>query len=242
MLEDTRRYSRGLLIEHEKLRARALVLETQRARLEEELLAVRHDLRREQAEGDELRAALSGSDREMTRLAERRVEVEQKNSHLTLLCGAGFRLFHGSLDRREVLDRIREVVADVVGSEEIAVFSLAPDRPLLRLEQSFGAPASFPEIPLGAGLIGRSVAQGQTWVAGRSQGGEPFPYEKDLQASIPLLVEGRPVGALAIFRLLPQKPKLESHDLDAFEILSIHAGTALHCASLLARVRDPIAS
>ena len=242
VLEDTRRYSRELLVEHEKLRARALVLETQRARLEEELLSLRHDLRREQAEVDELRAALSASDGQMTLLAERRVEVEQKNSRLTLLCGVGFRLFHGLLDRREVLDRIREVVADVVGSEEIAVFTLSPDRPVLRLEQSFGAPASLPEIPLGAGIIGRSVAQGQQWVVGRSPGGEPLPYEKDLQASIPLLMEGRIVGALAIFGLLPQKPRLESHDLDAFEILAIHAGTALQCASLLARVRDPIAS
>jgi GAF domain len=221
VLEDTRRYSRELLVEHEKLRARTLVLETQRARLEEDLLAAR-------------RAA--------TLCAEHSVAVEQKNSHLTLLCGASYRIFQGTLDRREVLLRIREVVADVVGSEEIAIFSVAPDRPLLRLEQSFGAPASFPEIPLGSGLIGRSVQQGQPWVAGRSPGGEPLPCEKDLQASIPLVADGRAVGALAIFRLLPQKPALEKHDLDTFEILATHAGTALHCASLLSRVRDPIAS
>jgi hypothetical protein len=207
VLEETRRYSRELLIEHEKLRARALALETQRARLEEELIASR-----------------------------------QKNSHLTLLCGASFRLLHGPLDRGEVLGRIREVVADVVGSEEIAVFGLAPDRPLLRLEQSFGAPPSLPEIPVGSGRIGRSVQQGHPWVAGRSPDVEPLPCEKDLQASVPLLAEGRPVGALAIFRLLPQKAGWEGHDLDAFELLATHAGTALRCASLLARVPNPIAS
>src|SRR5262245_37254302 len=114
VLQETRRYSRELLAEHEKLRARALVLETQRTRLEEELLA-----------------------------------AEQRNTRLTLLCGASHRLFQGTLDRREVLLRIREVVADVVGSEEIAVFGLAPDRPVLRVEQAFGVAGPLPEIPVG---------------------------------------------------------------------------------------------
>src|SRR5262245_5756671 len=154
VLEDTRRYSRELLVEHDKLRTRALALETQRAHLEEELLAARHELQRN---------------------AERVVAVEQKNSRLTLLCGASYRLLQGALDRAEVLGRIREVVADVVGSEEIAVFLVAPDRPFLRLEQSFGAPTSFPEIPIGSGLIGRSVQEGRPWVAGRSPGGERLP-------------------------------------------------------------------
>ncbi len=199
VLEDTKRYSRELLLEHEKLRARTV------------------------------------------ELTERCVELEQKSSHLTLLCGASYRLFHGSLDRREVLLRIREVVADVVGSEEIAVFTVAPDRPVLRLEEAFGVAATFPEIPVGTGRIGRSVQQGEAWIAGRSAG-EALPFEIDLQAAIPLVAEGRAVGALAIFRLLPQKPQLERHDFDTFELLSTHAGAALHCASLRARLLSQTAS
>lgn len=239
VLEDTRRYSRELLVEHEKLRARSLVLETQQARLEEELQAARHDLLRERAERDELRAALSAVEKESTAFAERSVAVEQRNSQLTLLCGASYRLFHGTLERPEVLARIREVVADVVGSEEMAVFTLVPERAALRLEQAFGTSAAFPDIPLGSGLIGRSVQEGETWVAGRSADAA-LPYEKELQACVPLLVEGRPVGALAIFRLLPQKPRLQGHDLDTFELLATHAAAALYCAAL--RARDPIAS
>jgi GAF domain-containing protein len=198
VLEDTRRSSRELLVEHEKERARTAAL------------------------------------------TERCLELEQKASRLTLLCGASYRLFQGSLDRREVLLRIREVVADVVGSEEIAVFTVAPDRPVLRLEQSFGIAARLPEIAIGAGRIGRCVERGEPWVAGRS--GEALAFEADLQAAIPLLAGGRTVGALAIFRLLPQKPQLESHDLDTFELLATHAGAALHCASLLARLEMPTAS
>jgi GAF domain-containing protein len=201
LVEETRRYSRELLVEHEKLRAHTLALETQRARLEEELLT-----------------------------------ASQRNTRLTLLCGASYRLFHGRFDRGEVLLRIREVVADVVGSEEIAVFVLAADRAVLRLEQSFGAAGVPAEIPVGAGRIGRSVERNEIWFAGRSSG-DPLSGEADLQASIPLVVEGRPIGALAIFRLLPQKPRLEAHDLDTFELLATQAGAALHCASLLAR--DP---
>jgi hypothetical protein len=227
VLEDTRRYAHELLVEHEKLRAHSLALETQGTRLAEER--------------DELRAALLASEKDGAVRAERAVELEQKNTHLTLLCGAAYRLFHGPLERGAVLQRIREVVADVVGSEEIAVFGLAPDRPVLRLEQSFGVERALPEIALGRGRIGHAVQQGEIWVAGRPSA-EALPGEADLEAAIPLVAEGRALGALAVFRLLPQKPRLERHDLDTFELLATHAGAALHCASVLARARSPLAS
>lgn len=240
MLEDTRRYARELLQEHEKLRVRAFALEAQRARLEDELQAVRRDLSRGHDEQEQLRHELSAVEKEKSTFAERNVEVERQNSNLTLLFGASYRL-HGSLDRREVLARIREVVADLLGSEELAVFTLDPGGAALHLEQAFGTSPPFTDIPLGSGLIGRSVQEGEIYVAGRS-GGTPLAYEADLQACVPLFLDGRPTGALAIFRLLPQKPGLEAHDFEILELLATHAAAALHCAALRARLAAQIAS
>lgn len=224
----------------EKLRARALALEAQRARLEDELQTARREILQGREERERQHQALCALERENRDLSERYVEVERQNSNLTLLCGASYRL-HGSLERREVLERIREIVADLVGSEEIAIFTLPPGGSALLLEEAFGTTASFPEIPLGSGLIGRCVQDREIYVAGRS-GGAPLPYETDLQASIPLLLEGKPTGALAIFRLLPQKPGLEARDIEIFDLLATHAAAALHCAALQAQVVDRIAS
>jgi GAF domain-containing protein len=39
-------------------------------------------------------------------------------------------------------------------------------------------------------------------------------------------------GAIAIFRLLPQKVGLEEVDRELFELLATHAATALYCTQL----------
>jgi hypothetical protein len=44
-------------------------------------------------------------------------------------------------------------------------------------------------------------------------------------------------GAIALFRLLPQKPALEDVDHELFELLATHAATALYCTRLHQGVR-----
>ena len=43
-------------------------------------------------------------------------------------------------------------------------------------------------------------------------------------------------GAIAIFRLLPQKAAVEDLDRELFDLLATQAGMALHCAALHARL------
>ena len=50
-------------------------------------------------------------------------------------------------------------------------------------------------------------------------------------------LDGRPVGAIAIFRLLPQKAGFETVDYELFDLLATHGATALHCSGLQARLR-----
>ena len=54
--------------------------------------------------------------------------------------------------------------------------------------------------------------------------------------SLELIEFPRVTGAIAIFRLLPQKTGFEEVDRELFELLATHAATALYCTALHARL------
>ncbi len=84
--------------------------------------------------------------------------------------------------------------------------------------------------------IGRTAATGERYVR---NGNAPDPAatseEGDLTACIPLRVDGKVTGAIALFRLLSHKPGLEEADHELFDLLGTQAATALYCAELHAR-------
>jgi hypothetical protein len=51
-----------------------------------------------------------------------------------------------------------------------------------------------------------------------------------------LSLDGRVTGAIAIFRLLPQKAGIEDVDRELFGLLATHAAVALYCSALHAKV------
>jgi hypothetical protein len=78
--------------------------------------------------------------------------------------------------------------------------------------------------------VARVASTGETWVAG--DGGETVGPEAALTACLPLKLEDRVTGAIAIFRLLPQKSGLEPVDRELFDLLATHAAMALYCTAL----------
>ncbi len=84
---------------------------------------------------------------------------------------------------------------------------------------------------MGEGPIGRTALTGEPYVPVA-----PGADESGLTACIPLRLRDRVYGALALFRLLPQKSgRLESIDHELLDLLAAQAGPALHAASLLTR-------
>src|SRR5262245_25618432 len=55
------------------------------------------------------------------RLAQRFAEIEQQNSNLANLYVASYQL-HGLLDRAELFAIVQEIVANLIGCEEMALF------------------------------------------------------------------------------------------------------------------------
>lgn len=169
-------------------------------------------------------------------MAERYASIEQQNANLANLYVASYRL-HETLDRQGVLEIIQEILANVVGSEEIGIFEVDPSESSLVLLRSCGLDeASYRTLPLRGGLIGGSVQSGEIFIAGDSLGGERLPHETGLTACVPLILEGKVTGVIAVFRLLEQKKCLTRVDREVFELLATHAATALYSTGLHARV------
>jgi GAF domain-containing protein len=134
---------------------------------------------------------------------------------------------HGALDRPAVLSSVQEIVTNLIGSEEMAIFETDAAHGRLTLLASTGIePGPYQEICIGEGAIGRAAATGERLV--RQEGGSlTEDGDAALTACIPLKVAGRIVGVLAVFRLLPHKGRLDAIDIDLFDVLAAHAASAL---------------
>jgi hypothetical protein len=198
-------------------------VDLEKKRLAAELALAREAAAHAAEERERLRARLAEIEEENRRMCDDYVAIQEKSTDLAHLFVALERI-HGGLTRAETLAALQEIVINVVGSEELAVFERRGDR--LALVQSFGIdPEPWREVSAGRGALGRA-AEGTLYVAGRE--GPPAAGEEDLTACIPLRVAGRVLGVLAIFRLLGHKPVLGDADSAMFELLSNHAGIALH--------------
>ena len=233
--DDTRRYVQALLEENGKLRVLTASLESENRFLNEQIASLQKDIESHCAERERLQKSIASIEDESRRFSEQYVDVEQQNTDLASLYVASYRL-HATLDRGEALAIVQDIICNLIGSEEIAIFE-ADASGAISLAVSLGIePAPFRSVPLGRGLIGRCARTGQMYLAGRDDDAGRRPEEQDLTACIPLHFEGQLLGAVAIFRLLPQKTGLVALDHELFELIATHAARALYCTELQARV------
>lgn len=241
VFDATQRYIQKILDGNDQVRRKLAALESDNAALERERLAAREEivglrerLARCREDHAELQRRLCEVENESRGYADEYLDLERRNSNLVNLYVASYGL-HGTLARPEILQCIREIVINLIGSEELAVLEVEGDR--FRTADSFGIDDDACEgLSTEAGLVGRVVSTGEPWIEGRSDASERTGSEEYLTACIPLRVEDRVFGAIAIFRLLPQKSAgLVDLDHELLELLAAQAGTALFCSTLFAR-------
>ena len=227
--ERTRKYLRDVLTENETLRDNVAKLQNERSFLEDRVKERQQELDSYKAQHERLRRQLDQIEAENRSFSEQFLDIEQQNANLANLYVASCRL-HSTLDRQKVLGAIQEIIINLIGSEELGVFESSDDEPALALVSHFGIePSRYARIPFGTGLIGRTAVIGEAYIASRHNGGERLPTETDLTACIPLKLDGRIIGTIAIFKLLEQKAGLEDLDIELFDLLATHAATALYC-------------
>jgi len=131
-----------------------------------------------------------------------------------------------AVDREDALDAIRDIVTNLLGSEEIALFAVEQDQAILSLFWSFGIDAAqHSTLVAGANPLLRRVIDGEPYVEGadRDRNGDLINFK----AFVPIRLGGRTVAVLGIRTLLPQKARFNESDVQLLRFLSREAGKAL---------------
>jgi hypothetical protein len=172
-------------------------------------------------ENEKLRgaAAIAG---ENQRFAEQYQHIEEQSSNLANLYVASYQL-HTSVDRDVVLNTIQEIVINLIGSEQLAIYERVGEKQF-RLAASFG----FDTDHLAALVTGEYAVEklGEGHVFSDPSDSQP------LTASVQLRIGDEVTGAILVFRLLGHKPSLQPVDHELFDLLAVHASTALYCSTL----------
>ena len=119
--DNTRRYVQDLLRENERLNEVTVTLEGERLDLERQLLDTQSKLDTQANNRSQLQEKVAAIETENLRFTERYAEIEKQNADLANLYVASYRL-HSTLDRQEVVSVIEEIIINLIGSEELAIF------------------------------------------------------------------------------------------------------------------------
>jgi len=230
-----REFGQQVLQENERLRYRIVQLE-QEAR---EAAPERHAplVAALQAENERLKEKLAFLQKRFTEVqrenedfAQKYVEITQQNEGLANLYVASFQL-HSTLDPDEVMGIVKEILINLVGSEEFVI--LVADRrtgELSPVAWEGDPPAGEgPADRCGGEVTEQVVRSGQAWFAppGDRPAGTPL-------ACVPLLIKQEVVGAVALFSLLAHKAALAPLDREILNLLAGHAATAIVSSRLYA--------
>src|SRR5579863_4263721 len=151
-----------------------------------------------------------------------REQLERHHFLLERLTAASVRLIQ-TLEQGDVFEAFAEIIANLIGSEEIAIFDYIASSGTFSLAWSWGVEETFLQrFESGAGMFGRAVNQGMSQFKERQPVASLLPIEQNLTACILLKSSGGLVGVIAIFGLLPQKSGLEWVDFELLKFLETY--------------------
>jgi hypothetical protein len=224
-----------LVSENRRLRDQIAGLESENAALKTQLAsdeAIRDLLRKiEQLERE--KARLLSTVHRQEEITHRVTEIEAELESFANLYVASFQL-HTSLRVRSVVRHVRELLEQLVGARSLAIYFIDEAARRLSPISSYGVDiGTLPTIPLHDAPPGDAAAATieKTFLTGL-----PHVAEGEVMASpaacIPLQLEDRIVGVVAIYTLLAQKKQFITVDRELFKLVGAHAGGALVAAHL----------
>lgn len=185
-------------------------------------------------ENERLRRRVSDVEQESRDFVTRYLEVEQQNNNLANLYVVSHQL-HSTLDFREVVQILREVVINFIGSECFSILLMDEQARVLRTIVAEGADV-LPGIEklsvrVGEGKLGLVAASAESeFLQGDSHDTDPHP-DRPL-AVVPLRIKERTIGLLVVYQLLQQKRTFSQTDYELFSLLAGQAATAVFSAKL----------
>jgi hypothetical protein len=156
-----------------------------------------------------------------------REQLERNHFLLERLAAASARLIH-TVEHDNVFEATSEIIANLIGSEEVAFLDCGAADKTFSLAWSWGVEADTLEPFLnGDGMCGRAVEEGISQFRERQPEAALLPFEKNLTACVILKSSQEIVGVIAIFGLLPQKDRLEWADYELLKFLETYAAIAI---------------
>ena len=168
-------------------------------------------------------------------LTERALGAEQRLARAAQLFASVSEL-HSSNDPADVVTVIKEIVANLLGCEEMGVFEVWPLGPVFTYIDGIGLDADkFATLPPSHPLVQAAFTTGQVVVPA-----DPTAETilgRPAAAIVPLKDGATVCGLVVLFTLLRQKPVLEREDAELLDAVAIHGGRALINARLRERTR-----
>ena len=240
LFEKALSFTKEILAENERLRFRVATFEaeadvTRRLGGAVDGEAMVAALRRQVSELEAERSRLLLSFQEVEQLnrtdMQRYAEIESEHNDLANLYIASYQL-HSTLNFREVVQVVSEVVINLIGVAHFTLYLFDTTSELLEPLVAEGhSVAERSAVGLDEPVIGHAARTRERFV--RRPGATTSPV-----AVIPLATAESLVGAIVIERLLVQKEGLSSVDLELFNLLGVHAATALASALLREEADD----
>ena len=131
-------------------------------------------------------------------------------------------------DPRHACEVIREIVSNLLGCEEMALFQVHGKHARLSLVWSFGIEPTalcLPECLNDSSFSG--VLAGHAYIDEGFRGANGIGRHGKASAFVPIRFNGRTAGVLVLLRLLPQKTRIDALDRGLLAVLSREAGKPL---------------
>ncbi len=233
-------FTKELMRENEKLRYKVLQLEemaghtSEASGRDERMSYLENRVALLEQDKERLLKKHEEIEKENKDFADRYVEVQEENNNLANLYIASHQL-HSTLDYREVLRVILEIVINLVGAETFCIMLLDEKQEAMTTVAAEGIePGQIERIPIGSGLIGQVARTGEPYFAEDLD----LHGDVDLQhpiACVPLAINDTVIGLLVVYNLLTQKDCFKNIDFELFNLLAGHAATAIYSADLYSR-------
>lgn len=230
-----REFTEELLRENQRMRFRIAALETEQSSVSpEELGRLRDQLTQLVEENKKLQHRFREVEEENKDFASRYIEIEEQNNNLANLYVASYQL-HSTLDFREVIQIVQEIIINLVGAEAFGILLLDEKTNELKTI-AYEGDDILPGIGdistrLGEGVLGNVAKTGESYYVNQDVEGGAITLDKPL-AAVPLKIKEHVIGLIVIYRLLQQKDAFSAVDYELFSLLAAHAATAIFSSKL----------
>jgi hypothetical protein len=166
-------------------------------------------------------------------ITHRFAEVESELESFANLYVASFQL-HSTLRPRAVVRNVKELLMQLVGVRSLAIFVVnAAETHLVPIASEGVELNTIPSVTLRAATspAHADAVIERTFLTGLLHVAEDEPISPPA-ACIPLQLEDRFIGAIAVYTLLEHKARFVTVDRELFKLLGAHAGGALVAALL----------